>query len=262
MSHWNLHRLSAVAAILLFVIAPSWAQPPGGGRPGGGPGGPGGFGGFGRERFGSPLALVGQEVVQKELKLSEEQVEKAKKVADESAAEMRKEMEGVFGDIGELPPEERRAKMEAGREKMQAAMKKLQEKYRPKLAEVLDKPQMERVVQIARQAQGVAALQDESVAKDLSLSKDQTEKLKKVEAERREKLSGLSFEDMRSKGREIRETYDTQALAVLTPDQTKKFDELKGKPFDFDQLRGPGGPGGRGGDGPGRAGNRPPRPGN
>ncbi len=60
------------------------------------------------------------------------------------------------------------------------------------------------------------------------------------------------FEARRAKMVEFNKTQDDQVLAVLTPQQKAKFEEMKGKPFAMPENAGrggPGGPGGRGGPG-------------
>jgi hypothetical protein len=256
--------LSLVALAALVVCGPNaMAQ-----RPGGGAGGRGGFGGggFGGGGFGgmSPMMLAGLEPVQKELGLKEDQIAKLKTLGEEA----RKEMQGGGGPGGgggqSLSDEERRKLFQERAE----AMRKVGDKYKPKVAEVLDAKQNERLKQIQFQAMGSRIYQDEEVIKALDLSKEQQEKLaatnKEFEAKQAELFQaafaggGGGGGDAREKGRELREANDKKLAEVLSKDQAAKLETLKGAKFDVAQLRGGfGGPGGGGRPGAGGGGANP-----
>jgi hypothetical protein len=137
---------------------------------------------------------------------------------------------------------------------------------RAKLAEILLPAQLKRLNEIYIQTAGTAALQDEEVAKELGINDAQKVQLVKVreannEAMRsqgREAFAGLDGEARAAKFAEMRKAADDKVLAVLSADQRRKFEEMKGKPFAMPEGFGRGGPGGpgRGGPGtPGRGGN-------
>ncbi len=228
-------------------------------RPGGGGGGNrGGFGGGGFGGGFSAVTLAGMEPVQKELALKEDQIAKLKTLGEEA----RKEMQGGGGPGGggqDLSADERRKMME---ERMEAA-RKLNEKYKPKVAEILDAKQNERMKQIQMQAMGSRIYQDADVVKALDLSKEQQEKLtasnKEFEDKRNEMFraafgggGGGGGGDAREKMREMTEANDKKLAEILSKDQTAKLETLKGAKFDVAQLRG-----GFGGGGPGGGGGRP-----
>lgn len=248
----RLSRWVAVVAILLSASV-AFAQRPAGGQPGGGR--PGGFGGgFGG---GGPLTLVNNEAVQKELGLKEEQVAKLKTLGEEVREEMRGAFSGGFG--GRDQSEEERAK---AREKMTEAMKKINDKVKPKLAEILDASQRERLQQITWQAAGAQAYQDADVVAALKITKEQQEKFAAINKEYSEKTrelfgqgGGGGGEDRFAKMRELGTSRDKSLSDALTADQREQFTKLVGKKFDTAQLRGGfGGPGGgRPGQGAGGA---------
>jgi Spy/CpxP family protein refolding chaperone len=102
----------------------------------------------------------------------------------------------------------------------------------------------------------------EMLVEQLSLSKEQAEKLKPVLEAQRAKMEALradeslSQDDRRARMRSIREEGDAAIGAVLTPEQKKKWEEARAN-------RGPGGPGGErrgGGEGKGDAKGERPRP--
>jgi len=129
---------------------------------------------------------------------------------------------------------------------------------RAKLAEILLPHQIKRLNEIFIQQNGVSALQDEDIAKDLGVSEAQKAKLAEVRLANRQTVQdqmralfqgggggGGDREANRAKIEEIQKAADAKLLAVLTPDQQKKFEEMKGKPFTMtEERRGFGGPGG------------------
>lgn len=258
---FSLIALAAIATSTSNVMAQ---------RPGGGAGGRGGFGGGGFGGGFSPVMLANAESVQKELGLKEDQVAKLKTLGEDA----RKEMQGGGGPGGgggqDLSADDRRKLME---ERMEAA-RKLNEKYKPKVAEVLDAKQNERLKQIQLQAMGSRIYQDADVVKALDLSKEQQEKLTATNKEfedKRNELFRAAFGggggggggDAREKGRELSEANDKKLAEILSKDQAAKLEHLKGAKFDVAQLRGGfGGPGGGGPGGGGRPGaeGRPRRP--
>ena len=242
--------LVALAAIVTSTSSAMAQRPGGGGNRGGG------FGGL----F-SPMMLAGSEAVQKELGLKEDQIAKLKTLGEEA----RKEMPAFGGPGGggqDLSADERRKQMA---ERMEA-MQKVNDKYKPKVAEVLDAKQNERLKQIQMQLMGSRIYQDADVIKALDLSKEQQEKLTATNKEfedKRNEMFRAAFGggggaggggDARDKMREMTEVNDKKLAEILSKDQAAKLETLKGAKFDVAQLRGGfGGPGG-GGPGGGRPG--------
>lgn len=265
------------AALLVCFAAAAMAQEGGQGRGRGG-----GFGGFGGA---SRLALLRIEAVQKELDLSADQIAAIQKLSEEL-----RPMRGGGGGGGEgAPPRRRRnqgdnndARLGAPaqwyfvqqdqprrqisdedrarfREQAEARAKK----EREELAKILKPDQLKRLNEIYLRVAGTAALNDSEVAKQLEISDEQKEKLGKVREEamtsNREEMRELfqsgDREKIQARMAEIRKATDEKILAVLTDEQKKKFEDMKGKPFELPEgaLRGAfgGGAGRRGG------GNRP-----
>jgi hypothetical protein len=136
-----------------------------------------------------------------------------------------------------------------------------------KLADILLPHQVKRLNEIYIQQAGTAALLDDDVSKLLNVSAAQKTKITEVRqqsqesfgAAMREMFQGVGDRDAnRAKMEELRKSNDAKVLAVLSADQQKKFEELKGKPFAMPEGGGRGGPGaGRGAPGGtrGRGGN-------
>ncbi|MCE9528055.1 MAG: hypothetical protein K8R36_18600 [Planctomycetales bacterium] len=242
MSRLSVFALAAVVAGLVLTTSLS-AQ--GRGRGGGFGGGRGGAG---------PLMLVGNEAVQKEIGLTDDQ--KAKLTA--LREEIQKDQQEARGsapavNFQELSQEER-TKLFA---EMAATTKKLNDKYLPKLKETLKPEQFERVQQIAYQAAGPAAFTNDDVVKALDLTKEQQEKIATVNKDFQAKMQGL-FTGGGAGGPEaftkLRDEQSAELAKVLTKEQSEKWTALKGKTFDVASLGGGrGGPGGSGG----RPGGRP-----
>lgn len=257
-------RTFAVCAAVALMATVAVAQPPGGGgrRGGRGPGG-GGFGGFGFGGPGGPgggmdsVALLRIEKVQEELKLD---LEQGQKIQDISAA-AREAQRSAFEGFRDLSDDER--------EKARDEMSKQREQTEDQIQAVLTDDQRARLKQISLQLRGANALLDEKVAEEVGLGAGQKEELQAAQEENmtamREAMEaargegGGGFEGMREKMAELRTKADAKLLAVLTDDQAKKFEEMKGDKVDIspeDLFRGrggrgsgAGGPGGPGGGG-------------
>jgi len=265
-------RMAMGVALMVCLATVAQAQPDGG---------RGGFGGFGGGMGGggSRLGLLRIEAVQKELGLTEDQIASIKKLSDElrpmgrgqggrgEGQPRRGGGNGARGQRGNNPDvrlegpaqyfvqaqggrgqlsDEERAKL---REEAAARTKKEKEE----LAKILKPDQIKRLREIYIRQLGVAALNDEDVAKDLGISDEQKTKLTKVREEQgaamREAFGaaggGGDREAARTKMTELRKSSEEKTLAVLTEDQKKKFEELKGKKFDMPENAGRGAGGGR-----------------
>jgi Spy/CpxP family protein refolding chaperone len=209
--------LAVIAAVAVVAMAAQLAvaQNEQGKRgPGGRGGGPGGPGGRGGPPSMARLAMIDK--VQDELKLTDEQKTKIEKIN----SDFRKEMSGDRPD-----PEK---------------MKKMRDGVTDKLKEVLNADQQKRLMGIFIQVMGSGAVMDPAVGKEIDLTDEQQDKLHEAMGpppEGREgRGGGQSFQERRAK-------MDKEIAAVLTPEQQKKLESLKGEKVEIDMsaLRGPGG---------------------
>lgn len=272
----------SMAAVLVAVCAMSVAdaQPPGGGRGERGGqrgGGRGGFGGPPRPVSISKAQLLRSEDVQEDLNISEAQSETIKAALES----FREEQGGAFGRGGERPDfrsmseEERREFFE----KMQKQREELTQKTDEIVVALLEKDQVRRLDQIGLQIKlrmaMLPTLKSDEMKKELSLTDEQLAKLEATEEEIQEAQQKMreemfarfrgneggerpDFGAIREKFEAARKDSEKKILAVLTEEQQKKLDELKGQPLDVDMRafqRGGFG-GGRGGDGRGGEGRR------
>lgn len=260
----------------------------GGGQRGGGQ--RGGFGGgFGGGGFGGPgggsglisrAMLLGNEKVRGELKIEEAQAATVEAALEAYREEMRGSFQGL-GDFREMSEEERAA----FRDKMAKTVGDLNKKTDEVLNALLEPGQVGRLDQITLQARlalgAPAALKSDDLKAKLTITDEQVGKLTAIEEglakKRQEMMDGMrgqfqpgadreamqaQFEKMRTEGEKLTKSVQTDAMAVLSADQKKALDELKGSPFEFDLRslaggRGFGGPGG----GPGGFGGRGEAPG-
>ncbi len=164
-----------------------------------------------------------------------------------------------FQNFREMSEEERREFFEKRMKEQSERTAKMKEQ----LEEVLFPEQMERLEQISLQLRGIAALTDEKVAGELKITTAQKEKMTKVQEEQRQSMgdkvrelfSGGDRENMREAMQKMRDDMENSILGVLTSDQKKKFEEMKGEKFEMPEGAGRGGRGGFGGSqGGGRGG--------
>ncbi len=280
---------------MMSVSAFIQAQPPGGGR-----GGPGGFGGggFGGGRGGFNIdrsMLLRTEQVRKELKIEEAQAATIDAALEAFREERNAAPRPDRDAISKMSEEERTALFE----KSQKERAELSKKTDEALGAMLEPEQAKRLDQVAMQMKlnmaTVATLKSDDLKSKLSLTEEQLAKLDEAEKAAAADMTKM-FEEMRAAGvggqpgggqpgggggREAfaamqekmtaaRAKSAEAALAVLTDEQKKTIDELKGARFELDMralfMGGRGGNGGPpGGDGGGRQrgdgggrGNRPP----
>jgi len=206
----------------------------------------------------NPLMLLRLEQVQKELEISPGQMEELTKLGEG----LREEFQGMFSGIRDLPEEERRAKFE----EMRGKIEKKVEEITAKANKILLPMQQERLQQIRVQMMGDRALGDDEIAKKLGLTEEQTKKLTAIGEEqqeaRRKLFEGLRdvpaeerrerFGQLREQMEEITTKAQEKAKAVLTAKQIEILKKLKGEPFELDRramFGGRGGGGRRGGGG-------------
>jgi len=182
-------------------------------------------------RGNSLFELLFQPDVKQELELVEEQDEQIR----ELGKAMRESIRSHFGEIRDLPGEERR-------EAIMSYIQKERAKAEDKLEDILLEDQFARLKQLqfqSRVQRGGAnrALQTEELREKLKLTEEQISTIQttsdKAQSELREKIQQAT--------QEARE----KILAVLTPDQLAIFNELAGETFTFqrrDRRLRPGGP--------------------
>jgi hypothetical protein len=195
-----------------------------------------GRGGFGMG-MGGGAAILRAPNVQKDLKLSEEQVGKVQDVLRESFEKHQGDLQGVR----DLPAEERNAKM-------QAVGKAINDEVKKGLS--LSDEQSKRFDQIVLQNRGLQAFADPAVAEKLKLTDDQRSKIRELGQASFRGAGGAFRKDASKEDRaeatkkmlETRRENLAKVQAMLTDDQKKAWKELTGEPI---EAQFPGGFGGR-----------------
>ncbi len=284
-------RQFAVFGLMVLLTVTSIQAQEGGGRQRGGRGGFGGFGGGGGPggQFGGPrldrAALLRIDKVRQELKIEEAQAATIDAALDayneQRSASPRPDREA----FEKMTEEERTAYFEKSQKEREELSKKTDEI----LGALLEVPQVKRLEEVTIQARlatsATTTLKADDIKGKLMISDEQIAKLdeaQKVLDEERQKAFQDAFaggggqggdrDAMRAKMTEMMAAMQKKsteaAMAVLTDDQKKSLEEMKGAAFeltmrDFMGGRGfggpPGGGGGRG-EGGGRGGNGGGRP--
>ena len=181
-----------------------------------------GFGG------GGPAQLLNNKSVQTELKMTDEQITKAKDLAKE----INDKHKDDFAAARAIEDREERG------QKMQALNKTVTEEVMKGLPDVLNPDQVKRFKQITVQTQGVRAFSDETVQKELKLTDDQKDKIKTISDDLGQESrsifqSGGDFQENFKKVQGLQKEASEKITAVLTDDQKKTWKEMVGEPFDY-----------------------------
>jgi Spy/CpxP family protein refolding chaperone len=174
--------------------------------------------------FLAPLvSLATNEEVEDELKLSDEQKDKIEELSDDLRDDFRKLLESGGQH------EERQALNKAGSQK---------------LIEVLDEDQEKRITEIAIQVFGANTLLfHPTLADHINVTEEQRKKLDDAQQENRRAFGeawrdmrdqDLSREEARTKFGKLRAEADEKLMDVLTPEQKKQLESLKGEKADID----------------------------
>ena len=188
----------------------------------------GGRGGFGMGGGGGVAMLIGNESVQKELKLDDTQVAKAKEVAEKNMEKMRAAREENQG----LEREEMMKKMQELGKEMNASTKKA-------IGEFLKPEQLTRLDQISCQTRGVMAFADPEIAKKLNITDAQKGEIKTITDDMNEQMRELrsGFADDREgtmkKMTELRKETLGKVVAKFNDEQQKTWKEMIGAPFEL-----------------------------
>lgn len=243
----NLKTLLTIG--LVVVSAYAMAQGGGGGR--------GQRFGFG---FGGGMQnnsfLLRREDVQKDLKLTTEQKSKLDEIQQAQREKMREMFQNGGGGT------DRQAMMEA--------MQKMQKENDEAVNKVLTADQQKRLKQIGIQLAGDRAILDPEVQKELGMTAEQTDKIKKLQSDqmtanqelmrkmRDQEIDRDQFQGLMEKNNKA---LNDEIAKIMTEEQKAKLKELAGPKFEADpNIRGgfgggrPGGGGGRGGGGGGTGG--------
>jgi hypothetical protein len=178
--------------------------------------------------------VVFREAAQADLKLTDEQKEKVEEQLRERLPDIMQffqSLEGVNGEEKE--------------KKLQAFRREAHEKLTPVLKATLKEDQIKRLHQLEMQQEGPFALfhGDPKLAKGLKITTEQRKQFmaivqdlqKKIKPLIEEAQSGGNPEEIRPKVMKIKKDHELQIEALLTDTQKKEWQEMLGKPLDFDK---------------------------
>ena len=173
-------------------------------------------------------ALLSNKSVQKELKLSDEQIAKADAAGQAYMAKVREKTSG----LQDASADERREIM--------AEVQKMATTEGKKVVEDVLKPeQVKRFHQISLQARGIQAMEDPEVQAKLKITSEQKDKLKSIQDDSREKMTDMrekfqgDREGMMKAMTEMRKEVFEKAVGVLTSEQKSMWKEMTGEPFEI-----------------------------
>jgi Spy/CpxP family protein refolding chaperone len=177
--------------------------------------------GFG---MGGGMQLYMNSSVQKEIKLTDDQVSKVREIVTD-----------IRGKYQDKLQEARDAQ---DREKMMKLNQEMTAEARKAMSEVLKPEQQKRFTEIQMQQMGAMAFSNPEVQKKIVLTDDQKDKLKTINddamAQRREIMQG--FQDDREgtmkKMAEFNKEIMGKVTALLSEDQRKTWKEMTGEPFE------------------------------
>jgi hypothetical protein len=210
-----LHQSVFVLGLAARIAVPALAQP--GGRPAGDRDR---AAGIPAEAPDAAAGLVTNKSVQKELKLTAEQV----KDIPAAIRKVREKYQGDLAKLRDLEPDQQ-----------VALLKKVDDETTKAIAEILKPEQAKRLKQIQRQTLVVHNLMSAEVAKDLKLTDDQKDKIRGFVTEYQKEVTALAFGGGLDQESQKKLTKATLAafVEVLTDDQRKAWEELIGEPFEL-----------------------------
>jgi len=184
--------------------------------------------GFGFGGGGGYAMLLANESVQKELKLEDQQLEKAKELGQKA----REKMTAARSSFEGLDQEERRTKMtELNKEINESTMKAAGEFLKPE--------QITRLKQISYQTRGASALSDPDVQKKLNITDSQKTDIQTIVTDSMSEMRTIFQENqddreaaMKKVG-ELRKQTLAKAEAKLNDEQQKSWKEMLGSPFEI-----------------------------
>ena len=212
-------RISSFVLTLLCVgvICSSFldslqAQPPGGSRSS--------FRGFSPGLMGALL----REETQKELKLSDDQIDKALDIADKFRPQ-REDMQPFMDRMRDAKTDEEKTKI---REEMMKMMEDKTKKSDEEIKKLIGNDKVDRLGQLSVQFEGHRALLSPDVMKKLNLSDSQQEKILALMEQRSEARRELGFRASDEERLAFDREWNAKIFAILTPEQRQMWQTMVG----------------------------------
>ncbi|MDX1967522.1 MAG: hypothetical protein SFV23_10150 [Planctomycetaceae bacterium] len=179
------------------------------------------------------LVMLDQPSVQREIRATPEQVEQARKLAQEQ----RMRLQG----LAQLPQADAASRLAEARDACDSGLNR-----------ILTSQQRARLQEIGLQQSGpLIGLTNPDVAAAVNLSSEQRMKLQSLQESTIQTFSrlaqppsglgrGKAILDAVREGQTVKQQADAQALALLTPEQQQRWGELQGPKFFMESQGGPG----------------------
>jgi hypothetical protein len=176
------------------------------------------------------MGLVARQDVQRDLKMTDQQVKAVQAVMDDVRARME-----AMRDSGE------------DRESMMLAVRDAAQQAEAKIKEILDDAQERRLREIGIQLAGLQAVFQPDVQRELGLTADQIGKINVVREEEQAAMQemmelvrnqSLSRDEMAQRRRELRQESGKKLEAILTPANREALKRLGGAEFKADPVQG------------------------
>jgi hypothetical protein len=185
----------------------------------------------------NPVTLTVHPAVVEELQLTSEQEYQLRRIRESYQLELMSRMQELYADQQEqqdLSPDQRRERWSIYRKMRNELEQELRSEYVSRIAQVLRPGQLERLNQIAWQLSGIDALKDSRLVEALGLTSEQRGKLSAIEQEYERKGMALYRNregDWREKLLKLRADQNKEVMQVLSDEQNRKLNELKGVDF-------------------------------
>ena len=187
-----------------------------------------GFGGFGGRGGFGVIGEIRNDATLQELGLDDEQKQQLDELnrALRNMRESNPKLGDLFSRMREASDEERQL-LEA---EMQIEMAKVQTEAEAKVKGIIGEDKLKRLRQISYHRQGVSAVTQDSVSKELGLSAAQLEQINKLQDDQRSAFRELGFNSSPEDRQKVTDEYRAKIAAVLTPEQLTKWQGLIGPP--------------------------------
>lgn len=230
-----MRRCIVVGVVTAFALSIALAQVGGGGRVGGRQGGfQGGMGMAAAGPF-AGLSLLNRPDVQQELQITEQQ----RQQIQEAMRSLRPGGGGRAGGPGAGGPG-------GGFDPQQLDQQTAE--VEKTLKGILSESQYARYRELLAQWLGPEALVRKDYADEVGLTSDQRQKIREIQQQALQRIrdemqaareAGGDFQAIRQKVEAIRQELRQQILNLLTSEQKTKWQQIQGKPFQFQQVRPP-----------------------
>jgi Spy/CpxP family protein refolding chaperone len=203
------------------------------------------------EQSGSnPLKLLQNDQVKAELKLTDDQVTKIKGVETDLMASFTtasKSVKAEYQKIEALPKDKQEGEKKKLATKVEDGAASLAKESKTKLSQILKPEQEKRAKEILLQKYDFGIVTKDDFATDLKLTDAQKKQLNDIVGQMRNKTIAAweipdkddatkrdkTLADNRKRMEAVMKETNQQAKAVLTPEQLKTLETLKGKPVSF-----------------------------